>query len=439
MNHYARPPADLTSYADVADWLQGLKAGGVKFGIDRMRALVAELGHPERAVPVIHVGGTNGKGSVCAMVESIARAAGRRTGLYTSPHLLRLGERVQVDRTPLTDGEITAYVRELLPVAARIGADSPDNHPSFFEFMTAMAFLQFARRGCDLAVLEVGLGGRLDATNVVAPRVCVITSIALDHCEILGDTVEKIAAEKAGILKPGVPVVLGRLPAAAEAVVRTRAAELGCPLRAIDDIFGPENAPGREPWPVPRLEGEHQRLNAAMATLVARELGLPAGAIARGLAMVEWAGRWQRTTVGGRPLILEAAHNPEGASVLADCLRRLVEETGRRPVVIAGVLGKERAKPLLTAIAEHAVEIILVKPQQARACSFEELEALLPKSFTGPVSRSTVDELFPRPDACTAGGPGDMLLVTGSIYLLGEVLARLEPSGGTGEGGLQDF
>ncbi|MFH1499929.1 MAG: folylpolyglutamate synthase/dihydrofolate synthase family protein [Verrucomicrobiota bacterium] len=435
MTPFTRPPADLTSYADVADWLQGLKAGGVKFGIDRMAALVAALDHPEHAVPAVHVGGTNGKGSVCAMVESIARAAGRRTGLYTSPHLLRLGERVQVDRVPLTDGEITAYVRELLPVAARIGADSPDNHPSFFEFMTAMAFLQFARRRCDLAILEVGLGGRLDATNVVAPRVCVITSVALDHCEILGDTVAKIAAEKAGILKPGVPVILGRLPVAAETVVRARAAALGCPVHAIDETFGE----GREPWPSPALEGEHQRLNAAMATLVARELGCEADAIARGLATVGWAGRWQRVTVGGRPLILEAAHNPEGAAVLAACLRKLVTDAGRNPVVIVGVLGQERARPLLATIAAHAAEIILVKPQQARACTFEELAALIPADFAGPVRRGTVAELFPGPDACTAGGPADHLLVTGSIYLLGEVLARLRPGGAAGEGGLQDF
>jgi len=431
MNLYARPPADLTSYAAVADWLQGLKAGGVKFGIDRMAALVAALGHPERAVPAVHVGGTNGKGSVCAMIESIARAAGLRTGLYTSPHLVRLGERVQVDRTPLTEDEITAYVRELLPVAAQIGAASPDNHPSFFEFMTAMAFLQFARRACDVAILEVGLGGRLDATNVVAPRVCVITSVALDHCEILGDTVEKIAAEKAGILKPGVPVILGRLPDAAAAVVRARAAELGSPVRAIDDVFG--DAPGREPWPSSALEGEHQRLNAGVAALVARELGWSEAAIGRGLAAVEWAGRWQRTTVGGRPLILEAAHNPEGAAALAGCLQKLVTETGRKPVVIAGVLGKERARPLLATIAAHAMEIILVKPQQSRACTFEELEALIPADFDGPVRRSTVAELFPRADFCTAGGPNDILLGTGSIYLLGEVMERLRP-GAAGEG-----
>ncbi len=435
MTPFSRPPADLTSYPAVADWLQSLKAGGVKFGIDRMQALVAALGHPESAMPVVHVGGTNGKGSVAAMVESIARAAGQRTGLYTSPHLLRLGERVQVDRVQLSDTEITAYVRELLPVAAQIGAADADNHPSFFEFVTAMAFLQFARKQCDLAILEVGLGGRLDATNVVSPRVCVITSIALDHCEILGDTLEKIAAEKAGILKPGVPVVLGRLPAGAEAVIRARATELNCPVHAIDEVFGE----GLEPFPRSLLEGEHQRLNAAMATLVAREFGWSQEAISRGLATVDWAGRWQRMTVGGRPLILEAAHNPEGAAVLAECLHDFVTTTGCRPVVVVGVLGKERARPLLATIAAHAAEIILVKPQQARACSFEELEALIPPGFAGPVRRSTVAELFPRADTCTAGGADDVLLVTGSIYLLGEVLERLQSSTTAGEGRLQDF
>lgn len=435
MTPFSRPPADLSSYPAVADWLQSLKAGGVKFGVDRMRALVAELGHPELAVPVVHVGGTNGKGSVCAMVESTARAAGLRTGLYTSPHLIRLGERVQVDRRPLTEAEITAYVRELLPAAVRIGAADADNHPSFFEFMTAMAFLQFARRRCDLAVIEVGLGGRLDATNVVAPRVCAITSIALDHCDILGDTIEKIAAEKAGILKPGVPVVLGRLPAAADAVVRARAGELGCKVLAIDEHFGE----GREPWPESALEGAHQRLNAAMATLIARELGYDAKAIAHGLKSVGWAGRWQRTTVGGRPLVFEAAHNPEGAQVLADCLRAWVAETGRRPVVIVGVLGRERARPLLATIAAHAKEIILVKPQQARACSMEELQALIPAEFSGVVRHSTVEQLFPSPGVCTAGGPDDQLLVTGSIYLLGEVMTRLQSIITVGEGRLQDF
>src|SRR6478736_8910770 len=195
------PP--LTDYLAVKEYLYALKAGGVKFGIDRMRRLVAELGHPQRSYPVIHVAGTNGKGSVSAMIESILRTAGRRTGLYTSPHLVKLGERVQVDRRLLTEDEIVAYARELQPVAARAAEFAPDEHATFFEFMTAMAFLQFQRRQVDVGIVEVGMGGRLDATNVVQPEVAVITSIGLDHCAELGDTVEKIAAEKAGIIKPG--------------------------------------------------------------------------------------------------------------------------------------------------------------------------------------------------------------------------------------------
>src|SRR5580698_1635411 len=215
--------APLAGYAAVQDYLFGLKAGGVKFGVDRMRLLAARIGHPEKAVPCIHVAGTNGKGSVSAMLEAILRAAGHTTGLYTSPHLVRLGERVQVNRTILSEDEITAFVRELQPVADRIGAEGGDgDRPTFFEFMTAMAFLQFARRRCDFSVIEVGLGGRLDATNIVEPAVAVITSIGFDHMEMLGDTIELIAAEKAGIIKAGKPVVMGRVPAAAEKVIRAR-------------------------------------------------------------------------------------------------------------------------------------------------------------------------------------------------------------------------
>ena len=211
----------LAGYPAVQDYLFGLKAAGMKFGVDRMRILSALIGHPERAVPCVHVAGTNGKGSVSAMLEAILRASGQRTGLYTSPHLVRLGERVQVNRTPLSEGEIAAFTRELQPVADRIASDGGiDDRPSFFEFMTAMAFLKFARARCDVSVIEVGLGGRLDATNIVEPEVCVVTSIGLDHCEMLGSTLEAIAAEKAGIIKPGRPVVMGRMPPEAEAALR---------------------------------------------------------------------------------------------------------------------------------------------------------------------------------------------------------------------------
>lgn len=425
-------------YAAVQDYLFSLKARGMRYGIDRMGDWAEALGHPERAVPVIHVAGTNGKGSTAAMLEAILRAAGWRTGLYTSPHLVRLGERVQVDREALTESEIMAYAGELRPIAERVSRFSPDDHPSFFEFMTAMAFLQFKRRGCDIAIIEVGLGGRLDATNIVMPEIAVITSISLDHCEYLGDTLEKIAAEKAGIIKPGRPVVIGRLPAAAEKVIRRIAAERRCRVVSIVEEFGRDGAR----YPATNLEGDYQRWNAATATLVARLLPsrwkLTEEAIARGLQRVDWPGRWQRLSIGGRKLILDTSHNPEGARVLQQNLEQLAKTDGG-PVVIVGVLGAARARPLIEVIARYAREIHLVAPNQARACSQEELAALLPATFTGRVVRTTVAELFPSAQECTAGAVGDTVLVTGSVYLIGEVLERIAPERGPGEGRLQDF
>jgi dihydrofolate synthase/folylpolyglutamate synthase len=429
-------PAD---YAAVQDYLFSLKARGVKFGVDRMRALVAALDHPERAVPVVHLAGTNGKGSVAAMLDAIARTAGWRTGLYTSPHLVRLGERVQVDRRILSEAEIVAYTRELRPVAEKIGRGCADDHPSFFEFMTAMAFLQFARQRCDLALIETGMGGRLDATNVVHPEVAVITSVGLDHCEMLGGTLAEIAAEKAGIIKPGRPVVMGRVPPEAEAVIRRIAADRGAPLHSVREIFG-EAVDG---YPTTNFEGDYQRWNAATAVLVTRCLDarwkLTGEVVARGLHATRWPGRWQRTTIGGRPLILDASHNPEGASVLEGHLRALVEKTGRPPIVVTGVLGAARARPLLETISRYAAEIHLVMPQQARACSFEELEALIPAGFGGVVKYATVVEVFPDAHTCAVGGSDDTVVVTGSIYLLGEVMARIEPARGAIESRLQDF
>lgn len=431
---------ELAGYGPVTDYLFGLKARGAKFGIDRMRGLVAALGHPERQFPLAHVAGTNGKGSVSAMLDAILRAAGWRTGLYTSPHLVRLGERVQVDRALLTEAEIVAYTNELRPVAEQLGLIDADDHPSFFEFMTAMAFLQFARRGVDFGVIEVGMGGRLDATNVVQPELAIITSIGLDHCEFLGNRLEEIAAEKAGIIKRGRPVVIGRMPPEAEQVIRETAARLEAPVISVRAEFGE----AVERYPATNLAGDYQRWNAATATLAARALParwrLTEEVIARGLRQVNWPGRWQRRLIGGRPVILDAAHNPEGAQVLADNLRQLLAENGgRKPVIAVGVLGEFRARPLLEVIGRCAKEIHLLIPHQARACDYGQLTALIPAGFTGAVHQATVAGLFPAPDACAAGGPEDTVVVTGSIYLLGEVLERLEPGRGAGEGRLQDF
>jgi dihydrofolate synthase/folylpolyglutamate synthase len=428
---------DLSHYAAVQEYLFGLKAGGLKFGIDRMRLFSAALGSPEAAVPIVHVAGTNGKGSVSAMVEAILRASGRRVGLYTSPHLVRLGERVQVDRHPLSEEEILAYVAELQPIADGLGAAEAADRPSFFEFMTAMAFLQFARKQCDAAVIEVGLGGRLDATNVVDPAVAVITSIGFDHMELLGDTIELIAAEKAGIIKPGRPVVMGRVPAEAERVIRARAAELGSPLVSVREVFGEDIAH----YPATNLAGDYQRWNAATALLAVRCLGGSAasGHAESALATVNWPGRWQRISLGHQTIILDASHNPEGVETLDRNLAALRAETGLSPIIAIGALGRARAAALIAVASRHARELRLIVPKQSRACTWEELESLVPRDFAGPVKRETVEGLIPGPGASAIGRAHDPAVITGSIYLLGEVLARLEPERGPGEGRLQDF
>ncbi len=424
---------------DPLTYLFGLEKLGIKFGLDNIRAITAALGNPQDSWPSVIVAGTNGKGSVSALLDAILHTAGWRTGLYTSPHLVKLGERVQVDRRLLGEAEIVAYTNELRPVAERPALFSADDHPSFFEFMTAMAFLQFARRQVDIGIIEVGLGGRLDATNVVLPEVAVITSIGLDHCEMLGDQLEQIAAEKAGIIKPGRPVVLGRMPPVAEEIIRKIAADRHAPVHSVREEFGD----GIDRYPHTNLEGDYQRWNAATATLVARLLPprwkLDGEVISRGLLHANWPGRWQRMTAGGRPLILDAAHNPEGAQVLDANLTKLLAETGRKPVIMTGALGEYRARALLEVIARHAREIHLAIPHQARACGYEELEHCVPATFGGRVARTTVADVFPGPDRCAIGGAEDTVVVTGSIYLIGEVFERLEPGRGAGEGRLQDF
>jgi dihydrofolate synthase/folylpolyglutamate synthase len=432
-------PATFADYTSVQDYLFGLKTKGVKFGIDRMRVLAEALGHPELAVSTIHITGTNGKGSTAAMLDAIFREAGWHRGLYTSPHLVRLGERVQVDRRLLSEEELIAFTNELRPTAEKLAPLGADMHPTFFEFMTAMAFLQFARKGCDVSIIEVGMGGMYDATNVVLPELAVITSVSLDHCEMLGDTIEKIARTKAGIIKRGRPVVIGRLPENAERVVREVARSLDAPVISVREEFGDDISR----YPATCLEGDHQRWNAATATLVARTMSprwkLDPSIVSQGLQNVTWPGRWQRGQVGERRVVFDASHNTEGAEVLDLALSRLLAETGQAPIVVVAALGAARARPLLSTICRYAKEVHLIVPKQARACTHEELEALVPSTYSGSVLRGTVEAIFPGPDLCTLGTPSDVIVVTGSIYLLGEVLSRLEPERGKGEGRLQDF
>ena len=317
----------MPDYSDILDYLSALKNRGSKYGIERMRLLLEALGHPERMFPVIHVAGTNGKGSVCAMLEAVYRDNGYKVGLFSSPHLVHLGERVQVDRLILSEAEIVRYTELLSPIAGELGRRDPDLHPAFFEFITSMAFLRFAELPVDIACIETGLGGRLDATNVVDPELSIITTISLDHCDLLGDTLAAIAGEKAGIIKEGKPVLVGKLPLEADAVVRRVAKERGCKLYTISERFPDETG-----LPQTNLAGGFQRWNAALATYAIEILAdhFPVRS-KNALEQVEWAGRWQTLELDGRKLILDATHNPEGATVLKQNLSNL----SKQPIILS--------------------------------------------------------------------------------------------------------
>lgn len=418
------------TYSDTLDYLYALKNRGSKYGIDRMRLLVEALGHPQKKFPLIHVAGTNGKGSVCAMLEALYRANGYKTGFFSSPHLVHLGERAQVNRQVLSAGAITRYVEQLKPVAIELGIDDPDLHPTFFEFIAAMAFLRFAEESVDIACIETGLGGRLDATNVVEPELSIITTISLDHTEMLGDTLAAIAGEKAGIIKPGKPVLMGRLPTEAEAVIRQVAQRRGSTLYELTDRF-----PDVASLPKTNLEGEFQRWNAALAVYASEILQerFPIQSL-QALLQVQWTGRWQKLEIDGRTLILDASHNPEAVVELEKNLQKLAVLDGRAPIIVAGTLGEYRGRSLMQAVAQHADELYLVAPSQDRAASTTFLKSCL----TRDAVETDLAALFPELGLCTVGQPGDTIVLTGSIYLIGEVLERIQGITSQDGSGLQD-
>ncbi len=426
----------LNSYEQARDWLYSLKNQGSTYGIERMEHFAEALGHPEKAYPIIHVAGTNGKGSTAAMLEAIFRAHGFKTGLSTSPHLVRQGERIQVNRSILEEEAIFRYTNELKSVAEEIAAKQAELHPSFFEFMTAMALLHFQREAVDVAIVEVGLGGRLDATNVVTPELAVITSIGLDHCEILGNTHEAIAREKGGIIKPGRPTVIGKLPREAEQAIEDICVDRGSRLVRVEDQLGE--------LPETSLAGDYQRLNAAIALTVATELqsrfDLELDRARAALKTVEWWGRWDRRRMKHRDVIFDVSHNAEGAVWLERNLEGLRKEGTPAPDVIMGVMGAYRAETLVPVVSRFARSLTFVIPQQARASTFEELENCVPADFAGPVARGSIDSLFPAKGDCVLDTPSEHpILVTGSIYLIGEIWERYFEDSLVGQGDLQDF
>ena len=438
-----RPPdrRDPPDPSDPLARLFGLERFGIRPGLDTIRRLMAALGDPQEAYPAIIVAGTNGKGSVAAMIDSALRAGGYRTGRYTSPHLVSITERFAVDGAPIGEPALREEAARVLRQAeALVRAGGLPHPPTFFEAATAIALSWFRRAKVDLAVIEVGLGGRLDATNVVTPVAGVITSIGLDHQEHLGDTIEAIAAEKAGVIKPGMAVVTTETAPAALAVIesacRRRGARFMPAGRDTAVAAGPDTLRIRVTTPHhryppfrPGLAGAHQWSNAAGAIRLLEALadaGLPVGAdaIVRGLSDVAWPGRLDLVRVPGRgAVLLDAAHNPAAAAALARHLRDAFPD--RLPIVCAVMRDKD-ADGILDHLAPCASRIVCTAPGTPRATPAPALaERVRRRAAAPPV---TVED-DPRRALETAWSTSGTVCATGSIFLVGELLAALRGGG----------
>ena len=416
------------NYPDSVRFLYALgnEVKTAKLGLERIAVLLEALGNPQQAFRIVHVAGTNGKGSTCAMIESGLRAAGYRTGLFTSPHLVEPTERIQVagrgvgaDRFAAAFDRVHACAETLLR-QARI-----DLHPTYFESVTAMALLLFRECCVEYAVLEVGLGGRLDATNVVMPELCVVTPVDFDHEAYLGKSLESIAGEKAGILKPGVGAVFARQRAEAERVLEARAAALGAGVTLSSSVEVSDvtlHARGSDfvwdglPVSCP-LPGEHQVENARTAIAALGQLGIPPEAIRRGIAQATWPGRLERVAANPE-IVLDGAHNPASARALAEYLDRFYEP--RRVWLIYGAMRDKAVEEMTAILFPRAAHVIVTAPAQARALRPESIRELADHDDirVAPHIRAAL--------ALAAGAAReDAVFVTGSLFLVGEARALL--------------
>jgi len=406
------------------------------FGLARMNQLLDFLDHPEQRLRVVHIAGTKGKGSTAAMTASILQRAGGRAGLYTSPHVLSVRERIMVNGAWIAEERLTAHVNRMHPYLQGSLKTHEKYTPTFFEIFTAAAFLDFVAEGVDFAILEVGLGGRLDATNVVTPVVCGITHVSFDHTDKLGDTLTLIAGEKAGILKPGVPVVVAPQECEALASIRARAEAVGAPLRLVGrDIALVDRGEQFSVFTVRRryhrlrvpLVGRHQRLNAATAVALAEEamasrgVRLSAPPVRQGLAALRWRARIE--TVAERPtVVVDAAHNVASARALMATLAS--EFTFRRLLLIIGISADKDVDGILRELLPRASLAVLTRSQSPRACRPDEL-------LRRVGALSDVEAV-----ACETPGAAlavareraeadDLVCVTGSFYLAGEALEAM--------------
>ncbi len=422
------------TYPEAIAFLYRMGWFGAKLALDNPQRLAALAGNPQERLRFIHVAGTNGKGSTCAMLESIYRAAGLRVGLYTSPHLVSFRERIQVNGHLIREDEVARLLEEMQPWLREF---SPEAHPTFFEIVTVLALRHFAAQACELVIWETGLGGRLDATNIVTPLASVITNIQFDHEKWLGHTLPEIAREKAGIIKPGVPVLTATDAPEALAVICETAARQEAPLTVVG--WPEAHLPPLDRIELPLL-GDHQRLNATLALATARALAafLPVSeeSMRRGLAAVRWPGRFQVVQPApGRTLVLDGAHNPAGAETLRLGLQKYFPK--QRPVLIMGVMKDKDWGSMCRLLAPLADRILLSPVASERTAAPEDLRPVCQAAH--PSAQALV--CGGLRDALAQAGNPPLLVITGSLHFLGEAMESLHllPVPSNGERGLNEY
>lgn len=419
------------SYPDLVASLFPRLTGGIRWGLDRTERILAAAGNPHHRFRSLHIGGTNGKGSVAATVESVLRRAGHRTGLYTSPHLCTFRERIRIDGRPIEEDALMFAARRIWPAVEK-------ESPSFFEATTALAFLALADANVDVAVVEVGLGGRLDATNVIRPEVAVVTNVALDHVQFLGPTLDSVAREKAGIFKPGVPALTGATEPEVLAVLRAAArnVEAEFHVMAPDDLmlvgttvhgtgFRLRTDLGELSLHTP-LVGSHQGTNAALAVralrLLPADLRPDRAALEDGVAGVRWAGRLQIERVRDRTWVFDVAHNVAGVQALASALETLPLAHPR--VLLIGVLGDKDWRNMLRPLFAAADGAILTRPPTAPPeRAWDPVAVLVEVPDPKVEAIASFDAALER--AAVLAGPGGTVIVTGSFHTVGDALALL--------------
>jgi dihydrofolate synthase/folylpolyglutamate synthase len=387
----------------------------IKLGLDRIRAVLEALGNPQRAYRVVHVAGTNGKGSTCAMIDAGLRTARVRTGMFTSPHLVEPTERVQIDGIPVTQAEFERAFNVVHEAAAKLDLDV---HPTYFETVTAMAFWLFREHKVETAVIEVGLGGRLDATNIVEPALTVITPVDMDHQFYLGDTIQQIAAEKAGILKPGVPAIFAKQRPDAAQVLDVRALELGIRVKRaadyeIHDLEVTSRGSHFNGITCP-LAGEHQVDNAVTAVLALEALDVSP----QGIEEARWPGRLEHVTPNP-DTILDGAHNPAGAQALANYLQRfyLNKQLGAKKIwMIFGAMRDKDVRDVGNILWPMANELVFTAPTSPgnRALEPETLREIAGRGQTAPTIQAAYESVLKQITA------DDVIVITGSLYVIGE-------------------